>query len=300
MAYSVGFDAGPFKIGFGSSDKPDYKRQDELFYRDLAVQKEFAQSGIQWRVDDAKKAGVHPVWALSGGGAAFSSPSMQVGSRGGSNWSASMGQDVSRAAQSTMSPEQRLLGEIELATAKNRLAMSEIELNNQRRGNNAQVGPGMPSQIPGDMFAGDWSRTQPAERVSHDLEDASSTASASSPFFEKFTMRNTDGGNSDVWLPSGGKGTATDALESLSESLPMMYSVISENFRRDPELIYKLRHLWPGGEMAGDVARWLERKMQYNLNRGKAQRAADEMARENLRRWNRSGRARDINWRSGR
>lgn len=35
-------------------------------------QKEFAQNSIQWRVNDAKAAGLHPLFALSGGGASFS------------------------------------------------------------------------------------------------------------------------------------------------------------------------------------------------------------------------------------
>lgn len=37
----------------------------------LANQREFAQHGIQWRVADAKAAGLHPLFALSGGGAAY-------------------------------------------------------------------------------------------------------------------------------------------------------------------------------------------------------------------------------------
>lgn len=36
------------------------------------AQREFAQKGIQWRVDDAKAAGVSPLYALGGSGAAFS------------------------------------------------------------------------------------------------------------------------------------------------------------------------------------------------------------------------------------
>lgn len=36
------------------------------------AQKEFAQNGIQWRVADAKKAGLHPLYALGGAGAGYS------------------------------------------------------------------------------------------------------------------------------------------------------------------------------------------------------------------------------------
>lgn len=39
---------------------------------DRALQKEFAQSGIRWRLADAKAAGVHPLYALGGAGATYS------------------------------------------------------------------------------------------------------------------------------------------------------------------------------------------------------------------------------------
>lgn len=52
----------------------------EQIARSEALQREFAQSGIQWRVEDARKAGLHPLAALGAGGAAYSTPSFSVGS----------------------------------------------------------------------------------------------------------------------------------------------------------------------------------------------------------------------------
>lgn len=263
-------------------------------------QKEFASMGIQWRVQDARAAGIHPVFAMQGGGAAYAPQPISVGGDNSvGDAIASSGQSIGRAVAASQTPEQRMGAMLDLEIKREQLRGLGIENDAKARvGHGAQVGPGMPSSsIPGDMFAGDWSTTSPAQRVSHDTEDHSSTASAPSPFFEKFTVGDTDGGTRTVWLPSGGKGTATEALESLSESWPMMYGVLSENMRRDPELVYKLRHLWPGGEMAGDVAKWLERKMQMALNYKKGRHAAHEMARENMRVWNRSGRERGVNWR---
>lgn len=40
--------------------------------KDRQLQQDFAQMGIQWRVQDALAAGIHPIHALSGGGAAYS------------------------------------------------------------------------------------------------------------------------------------------------------------------------------------------------------------------------------------
>lgn len=64
-------------------------------------QEEFARSGIQWRVADAKAAGVHPLFALGASPASFS-PIMSQGT----NWS-QIGQDISRAATASQDNDLR-------------------------------------------------------------------------------------------------------------------------------------------------------------------------------------------------
>lgn len=68
--------------------------------KDRKMQKEFAQNGVQWKVADAEKAGVHPLFALGANTASFS----PVGVGGADNAFSQMGQDVSRALSAT-SPE---------------------------------------------------------------------------------------------------------------------------------------------------------------------------------------------------
>lgn len=46
--------------------------------RNEQLQREFAQHGVTWRVEDAKRAGIHPVFALQGGGAAFAPNAITV------------------------------------------------------------------------------------------------------------------------------------------------------------------------------------------------------------------------------
>lgn len=72
-----------------------------------ALQREFAQNGIRWKVADAKAAGVHPAFAL---GAPVSSYSpIAVGdSRSPVSDFASMGQDVSRAVHATSTGRERV------------------------------------------------------------------------------------------------------------------------------------------------------------------------------------------------
>lgn len=67
------------------------------------TQREFAQSGIRWRVEDAKAAGLHPLYAIGGSGATYT-PSAQPVFNG-----AELGQNLSRAASAfSSSSEQQL------------------------------------------------------------------------------------------------------------------------------------------------------------------------------------------------
>lgn len=103
-----------------------------------ALQREFAQNGIRWKVADAKAAGVHPLYAL-GAQTHMASPSF-VGSDVGRDV-ARMGQDISRAVSATQSEEERTLSRLTLERAglENELLRSRIA-----RENSAQVGPGVP------------------------------------------------------------------------------------------------------------------------------------------------------------
>lgn len=76
--------------------------------RQEKLQKEFAQKGIQWKVDDAKAAGIHPLYALGASTATYSP--VTVGSTADTSLAtgvANMGQDLSRAINSTRTAGQR-------------------------------------------------------------------------------------------------------------------------------------------------------------------------------------------------
>lgn len=89
----------------------------------IAAQKEFAQKGIRWRVEDAKQAGIHPLYALGAQTHAFSPVS--VGSPLGEGIAAA-GQEFGRAisAKSTQ-------GERVFATKMATLQLQRGELENQ-------------------------------------------------------------------------------------------------------------------------------------------------------------------------
>lgn len=72
----------------------------------IKYQKQFAQEGIQWRVADAEKAGIHPLYALGAQTTAFAPSS--VGDTSLGNSLASAGQDIGRAVAAKASSDELL------------------------------------------------------------------------------------------------------------------------------------------------------------------------------------------------
>lgn len=88
--------------------------------RNIQLQKDFAQQGIQWKVADARKAGIHPLYALGAQTHSFSPVS--VGDPLSSSISRA-GQDIGRAVNSTQSPT----GKYQAALASLQLQRGELE-----------------------------------------------------------------------------------------------------------------------------------------------------------------------------
>lgn len=72
--------------------------------RNIALQREFAQNGISWRVQDARNSGIHPLAALGASTTSFSP--VTVGSNLADAYG-SAGQDFGRAINATMSAPDR-------------------------------------------------------------------------------------------------------------------------------------------------------------------------------------------------
>lgn len=93
--------------------------------KNIAMQREFAQNGIQWKVNDAKAAGVHPLFAL---GASTTSFSNVAGGDGGADYISKMGQDIGRAVNSTATQETR---DKAFTAATEKLALERGSLENE-------------------------------------------------------------------------------------------------------------------------------------------------------------------------
>lgn len=169
-------------------DQDAYSR--ELNARNEATQREFAQSGIQWRVADALKSGIHPLAALGTGVTPYSGPSATIGNvsgisspasvnipSGGSMGSAvsAMGQDISRAMMATQTQTgrdamfQQTVQDMQLQNMalRNDLLSSQIQ-----RVKNGGIGPAMPApELGGSTVAPQESKIEPRKRLVMDGQE---------------------------------------------------------------------------------------------------------------------------------
>lgn len=112
--------------------------------REIENQKEFAQNGIRWRVEDATRAGVHPNVALGAQGSQY----VPVG-LGDNDTAASFsaaGQDFSRAIEATRTSPERAGAYVQATEALTleRMGLENELLRAQIRGAQQPVGPPFP------------------------------------------------------------------------------------------------------------------------------------------------------------
>lgn len=113
----------------------------------IAMQREFAQHGIRWKVADAQAAGVHPLFAMGASTPTFSpSQFMPVDDNTGeivARGLSSAGQDIGRAVAAGQTKTERNNG-ITSALALERQQLENDLLRSQIVRNLGQVGPGFP------------------------------------------------------------------------------------------------------------------------------------------------------------
>lgn len=162
--------------------------------KNIAMQKEFAQHGIQWRVEDAIKAGVHPLAALGAQLHSFSPTAVGVEP---DDSLAQMGQDISRSVYSTMSGESRVQAKMDAL----RIERGELEnmlLASQIAKLNGQVGPPMPTGI----------QVNPSEITTSRPGDGSMELAPPAPAVKEFLNRD---GSVTIWPSADAKQAIEDS-----------------------------------------------------------------------------------------
>lgn len=123
-------------FGKSSADKAN-KAQAKMAAQNIAMQKEFAQHGVRWKVEDAKRAGLHPLAALGMQPVSFNPVSIGTATSDFGGFGQA-GQDIGRAIDSTRTHGERntantVLGKlaVERAGLENDLLRSQIAKNTQ-------------------------------------------------------------------------------------------------------------------------------------------------------------------------
>lgn len=112
-----------------NAQKDAQQTQMQIAQQNIALQKEFAQSGIQWKVQDANKAGIHPLYALGASTHNFAPVSVgAIPQTGIGDSLIRSGQDIGRAVAAAQTPSERI-GTI--STAAQGLQLENMSLQNQ-------------------------------------------------------------------------------------------------------------------------------------------------------------------------
>lgn len=131
-------------------------RADKRAGKNDALQREFAQNGISWKVDDARRAGVHPLYALGASTTSYSPQS--IGSSGVGDALGSMGENINRSIAASSTEKGRAaqlaatLAETQIEGAKldNDIKRQRLASSARTTGtSNAQVGPPLPAIVGG-------------------------------------------------------------------------------------------------------------------------------------------------------
>jgi hypothetical protein len=121
------------------------RSQKKIQSKQAETQREFAQDGIQWKVEDAKRAGIHPLYALGASTVSYAPSYVSGGDMGRAVSTA--GQDISRAVSAALDKEGRETKKIGVSIAREELKSKVLD--NQMKASQlakmSQVGPAFPT-----------------------------------------------------------------------------------------------------------------------------------------------------------
>ena len=118
--------------------------QEDQIQAQIDAQKQFAQNGIQWRVEDATKAGIHPLYALGANTTSFSP--IGVGGNPLGEGIAAASQDIGRAISSKATSVERAYNAkiMQLQLQRGELENAILASQLARQNNPTQMPPALP------------------------------------------------------------------------------------------------------------------------------------------------------------
>lgn len=230
--------------------------------KERAQQREFAQSGIQWKVEDAKKAGIHPLYALGAQTASYSP--INTGAVSDYTDIAKSGQDIGRAIDATRSGRDRISA---LQTSIAAAQLDGLQVDNQikraelasKLATNSTRGPGMPERIPGNT----------------EYDGQGDPIKIVGPGITVNTRRDVTDPNSPAYIPGSGPSVAL-TKNTTGGYTPMIPPELAEALESDPagywDWMIRNRYLpnfntgqKPSSPKAGYETIWNSWKQQWEL-----------------------------------
>lgn len=196
-----------------------------------ALQREFAQNGIRWRVEDAKAAGLHPMYALTGGGAAFAPSGIAMPghtpstpSNPGQGFSGAFGAAITQFFKAQQQKDEVIAQAVHaVAAVAQSNSISAVPAPSDYRWDMDMSGGPMHADV-NLQNAFDVQQYAPAATLSRSMESPSLT-----PGVGPGGAVHNIGPGFNMILPSSSSGGTAEALESLSESRELTYAFIHRN-----------------------------------------------------------------------
>lgn len=192
---------------------------------EYARQKEFAQMGIRWKVEDAKAAGLHPLAAIGAAGASYSPQAVVLGEDrlGGAvqalNEMQRHGQNTNRAQAATMTEDERRLAGLTLRNAELRNQLLEAQIANLRQPTN----PPMPTTTGAPRGLPEGVVLEPSKQVMS-KPGSPHLEAAPTPALKRFNI----GGGASVDLPSQAMSESVEAMGPFAGPLLVGISKLRE------------------------------------------------------------------------
>lgn len=197
----------------GELFKDNKDQRNEPWYqadKNEALQREFAQNGLRWKVADAQAAGLSPLFAVGGAGAAFSPNPITIGGQD-SDFGERMGQSVARAVSGQSTSAEKALHVAQLRVLESQADKNQAEAfyyaSQASRGTQSagQSGSFPPVVGPGSGIEGMVTPKAP-DAIAPRVNDASLQATQN-PFWERHQL----GDGTVIDLPRSDEGPAEAA-----------------------------------------------------------------------------------------
>ncbi len=188
---------------------------------DRAQQQAFAEHGVQWRVEDAKRAGLHPLYAIGANTPQYT-PTARVGQgdlgRGVARAAQAIGSGIEAQGRQQASAEVRSLAlrqaRADAGISETDLAMMQLELSEKTRAVQENNNQQDQLDVPQGMVEG-----VPSEVTSSEIGNKSRTA-GTHPMFKKVRIVDTKWGHVNAAIVD-----SDDTSEGISEFGPLMASI---------------------------------------------------------------------------